>query len=73
MKQGEVTGFYMRVLSPVLPSDIIQRRSCPVTKNQIHVVLKKRCIVPLVFPLSLSRKSVISDDRGRWAGSERRK
>ena len=27
------------------------------TKNQIHVVLKKRCIVPLAFPLSFSRKS----------------
>ena len=53
--------------------DITQRSSCLMTKNQIHVVLKKRCIVPLVFPLSLSRKSVISDDRGRWAGSERRK
>ena len=44
-------------LSPVLPSDTKQRSSCPMTKNQIHVVLKKRCIVPLAFPLSFSRKS----------------
>ena len=44
-------------LSPVLPSNTKQRSSCPMTKNQIHVVLKKRCIVPLAFPLSFSRKS----------------
>ena len=44
-------------LSPVLPSDTKQRSSCPMTKNQIHVVLKKRCIVPLAFPLSFNRKS----------------
>ena len=59
---GRVTDFYMRVLSPVLPSDFTQRSSCLMTENQINVVLKKRCIVPLAFPLSLNRKSVISDD-----------
>ena len=64
---GRVTDFYMRVLSPVLPSDSTQRSSCLMTENQIHVVLKKRYIVPLAFPLSLNRKSVISDDRGRCA------
>ena len=53
---GRVTDFYMRVLSPVLPSDSTQRSSCLMTENQIHVVLKKRCIVPLAFPLSLIPK-----------------
>ena len=67
---GRVTDFYMRVLSPVLPADSTQRSSCLMTENQIHVVLKKRYIVPLAFPLSLNRKSVISDDRGRCAGRE---